>query len=106
MASASKVVAKGTLKQKNDDKDNRPHKKRTGTPVGEKQPKQLSPPKPSHRFDKGLMMRKGPVAQGAVRRLLMHKDHAVEMVDSIIKETDLDPYADQTMEELGGVGPL
>ena len=38
-SSASKAVAKGTLKCKHDDKEDRPLKKRTGTPVGEKQPK-------------------------------------------------------------------
>lgn len=36
---------------------------------------------------------KGLVTQGAVRRLLTHNDHAVEMVKSITKETDLDPCA-------------
>ena len=50
------------------------------------------------------MIGKGPIAQGAVRRLLTHKEHAVEMVDSIIKETDLDPCADQTTENLGALG--
>ena len=64
------------------------------TLVDDKQPKQSLPLKPSHGVGKGLMTRKGPVTQGIVRRLLMHKDHAFEMVDSIIKETDLDPCAD------------
>ena len=45
-------------------------------------------------------MGKGPVTQGAVCRLLTHKDHAIEMVDSVIKETDLDPCANQTTEDL------
>ena len=40
------------------------------------------------------MTGKGPIAQGVVHRLLMHKEHAVEMVQSIIKETDLDPCVD------------
>ena len=47
---------------------------------------------------------KGPVALGAIRRILTHKDYAVEMVNSIIKETDLDPCADQTTEDLGASG--
>ena len=34
----------------------------------------------------------------------MHKGYAVEMVESIIKETDLDPYAEQEMEDLGASG--
>lgn len=34
-------------------------------------------------------MGKGLVAQGVIRRVLTHKEHAVGMVDSIIKETDL-----------------
>ena len=40
------------------------------------------------------MTGKGPVAPSAVCKMLTHKDYAVEMVDSIIKETDLDPYTD------------
>ena len=49
-------------------------------------------------------MGKGPVAQGAVCRLLTHKDHAIEMVDSVIKKTDLDPCANQTTEDLMASG--
>ena len=37
--STSKVVAKGASKLKNEGKDDRPHKKRPGTPIGDKQPK-------------------------------------------------------------------
>ena len=47
------------------------------------------------------MMVKGPIAQGVVHHLLMHMEHVVEMVESIIKETDLDPCAKQTTEDLG-----
>nr|POE52703.1 hypothetical protein CFP56_17656 [Quercus suber] len=50
------------------------------------------------------MMRKGPATQGAIRRLLTHKQYTVEMVHSIIKETDLNPCADQTTEDLGALG--
>lgn len=84
---ASKVAAKGTLKRKNDGKDDFPNKKGIGLPVGNKQP---SPPKPSHEVGKGLMMGKALVVPSAVRRLLTHKNHVVEMVGSIITE-DLDP---------------
>ena len=50
------------------------------------------------------MIGKGPITQGAVRCLLTHKEHAVEMVESIIKETNLDPCAKQTIEDLGASG--
>ncbi|KAK9995625.1 hypothetical protein SO802_020311 [Lithocarpus litseifolius] len=46
------------------------------------------------------MTGKGPVHQGAIHRLLTHKEHAIEMVDSIIKETDLDPCPEHTTDEL------
>lgn len=74
------------------------------TPSDNKQPKQLSPPKPSHGVDKRLMMGEGPISLGAVHRLLTHKEYVVKMVDSIIKETDFDPCADQTTEDLGASG--
>ena len=102
--STSKVVAKGASKLKNEGKDDRPHKKGPSTPIGDKQPKQSSPPKPNHRVGKGLMIGMGPVTQGAVHCLLTHKEHAIEMVESIIKETDLDPYAKQTIEDLRASG--
>ena len=89
---ASKVVAKGTSMWKNEGKDDHPHKKGLGTPTGDKQPKQPSLPKPSHGIGKGLMTEKGLVAQGAIRRLLTHMEHVVEMVELIIKETYLDPW--------------
>ena len=50
------------------------------------------------------MIGKGPVILGTIRRLLTHKNYAVEMVDLIIKETNLDPWADQTTEDLGVSG--
>ena len=34
----------------------------------------------------------------------MHKDHAIEIIESIIKDTDLDPCAEQMMEKLGALG--
>ncbi|XP_050257043.1 uncharacterized protein LOC126702398 [Quercus robur] len=60
-----------------------------------------SPPKPNHGASKSLMTMTSPVTQGTIRRLLTHKEHAVEMVKSIIKDTNLDPCAEQTTEELG-----
>ena len=78
--------------RKNERKDDHPHKKGLGTPTGNKQPKQPSLPKPNHGIGKRLMSEKGLVAQGAIRRLLTHTELVVEMVESIIKETDLDPW--------------
>ena len=92
--SAPNIVSKGTSKWKSEGKDDCPLKKRLGTPIGNKQPKQPSPLKPSYGVGKGLMMGKGSIAEGVVRHLLTHKEHAIEMVKSIIKETDLDPCAE------------
>ena len=47
------------------------------------------------------MTRKGPIVPSAVQRLVTHKDYVVEMVNLIIKETDLDPYGEHTSEDLG-----
>ena len=91
MTSAPKVVTKGMSKRKNEGKDDHPHKKGSGTPVGDKPPKQPSPPKPNHGVGKGLMTVTGPVTEGTICHLLTHKEHAVEMVELIIKEMDLDP---------------
>ena len=91
--SAPKVVKKGSLKRKNEGKANRPLKKGSVILVGNKQ-KKLSPSKPNHGASKGLMTTTGPVTQGTVRCLLTHKEHAVEMVESIIKDADLDPCAE------------
>ena len=49
-------------------------------------------------------MGKGPVAQGAIHHLLTHKEYAVKIIESIIKEMDLDPYAEQTIKDLGVSG--
>ena len=48
---------------------------------------------------KGLMTSTGLVTQGT-RHLLMHKGYVVEMVESIIKETNVDPCAEQETEDL------
>ena len=47
-SSASMGIDKGTSKRKNDGKDDHLLKKRPGVPVVDIQPKQPSPPKPSH----------------------------------------------------------
>ena len=100
---ALKVVGKGSLKRKNEGKANRPFKKGSVILVGNKQ-KKLSPSKPNHGAGKGLMTATGPITQGTVCRLLTHKEHAVKMVESIIKDADLYPCAEQTTEGSGALG--
>ena len=46
----------------------------------------------------------GPVTQGSVCHLLTHKDHAIEVMKSIIKDMNMDPCAEQTTKELGASG--
>ena len=98
-SSASKAVGKRAPKRKTDRKDDHSSKKPLVIPR-EKQPKKPSPLKPSHGIGKGLMTSLGPVTQGT-RRLLTHKGYTVKMIESIIKETDGDPCAEQEMEDLG-----
>ena len=50
------------------------------------------------------MTTSGPVAQGPDCCLLTHKDYAVEVMESIIKDKDVDPCAEQATEELGALG--
>ena len=50
------------------------------------------------------MMGKGPVALGPIQKLVTHKDYTVEMVTSIIKETNLNPCGEYTSENLGAFG--
>ena len=50
------------------------------------------------------MTTSGPIIQEPDRRLLTHKDYAVEMMGSIIKDKDVDPYAEQRTEELRSSG--
>ena len=80
------------LKRKADRKDDRPPKKASITPE-DKLPKKPSPSKPSHEASKGLMTTSGPVTQGLDHRLLTHKNYAVEMIESIIKDKDVDHCA-------------
>ena len=98
---APKAIGKGVAKRKANGKDERPSKKASVTP-GEKLPKKPSLPK--HGAGKGLMTTLGPVTQDSERRLLTHKDYAVEMLESIIKDKDADPYVGQATSELGDLG--
>ena len=90
-------------KRKADGKDSRPSKKVTITP-GDKLPKKPSPPKLSHGAGKRLMTTSSPISQGPDHHLLTQKDYGVEMIESIIKDKDVDPCAEQMMEELGVSG--
>ena len=101
-SSAPKVAGKGVLKRKADRKDDHPSKKLSITPR-DKLPKKLSPPKPSHGAGRGLMTTSSPVTQGT-HRLLKHKGYAMVMVESIIKQTNMDPCAEQETEDLGASG--
>ena len=100
-SSAPKAVGKGATKRKANGKDDRLSKKAFVTP-GEKLPKKLSPSK--HGASKGLMMMPGPITQDSECRLLTHKDYAVEVLESIIKDKDADPCVGQATEELGDSG--
>ena len=102
-SSAPKVVGKGVPKRKADGKDNRPPKKVSAAPE-DKLPKKSLPPKPSHGADKGLMTTSGPITQGSVLRLRAYKEHTVEVIKSIIKDTDVDPCVEHMTEELGASG--
>ena len=100
-SSALKAIGKGAAKRKADGKDERPSNK-ASVILGEKLPKKPSPPK--HRASKGLMTTLGPVTQDSERHLLTHKDYAVEMLESIIKDKDANPYVGQATGELGDLG--
>lgn len=50
------------------------------------------------------MTGKGPIASDPIQRLVTHKDYDVEMVNLIIKEADLDPCDEHTLEDLGDFG--
>ena len=78
--------------------------KKVSVTSGEKHPKKPSPPKPKHGAGKGLMTMSSPITQDPKRRLLTHKDHALEMMESIIKDKDVDPCAEQATIDLGALG--
>ena len=97
-SSAPKAVTKGVPKRKTDGKDDRPLKKAAVTPV--KETPEKSTPASRHGAGKGLMTSSSPVLEGP-RCLLTHMDFAVEMIESLIKPTDIDPCDLLGTEELG-----
>nr|POE78766.1 hypothetical protein CFP56_74240 [Quercus suber] len=46
----------------------------------------------------------GPIISDPVQRLVSHKDYAIKMVNSIIKDTDLDECGQHTTKDLGAFG--
>ena len=58
-------------------------------------------PKTGHGVGKGLMTTSSPVTHGSDRRLLTHKDYAIEMMGSIIRDKDVDPFAEPRTDKLG-----
>ena len=50
------------------------------------------------------MTMSGLVTQDPERRFLTHKDYALEMMETIIRDKDVDLCAEETMEELGVLG--
>ena len=91
-SSAPKDIIKMTSKRKSKGKDDHPLKKVPIVPTCDK-PKKLLPFKPSHGVGKGLMTSTSPITQGSVHRLLTDKEQAVEVIESIIKDTDMDSCA-------------
>lgn len=71
--------------------------------MGDKQ-KKLSPAKPKHEVGKRLMSEKGLVTGVDVPHPLTHKAHVVEVIESIIKDTKMEPCAEQSTKELGTSG--
>ena len=100
LSSAPKAFGKGASKRKADRKNNHPPKKAFIT-TEDKSLKKPTPPKPSHGAGKGLMTSSSLVAQEPNPRLLTHKDYAIGVVESMIREKDVDPCAEQGTEELG-----
>lgn len=49
----------------------------------------------------GLMTTHGLVVLGPVQRLVSHKEFTIEMVNLIIRETDLDECGNHATEDLG-----
>ena len=92
------AVSKGSAKRKVDREDDHPPKKVVVSP-GDAHPKK-SPPKPGHGASKWMMTSTGPVIEGPCH-LFTHKDYVVEEVQSLIKLTDVDPYAELGTKELG-----
>ena len=98
-SSAPKAVSKGSTKSKADGKDDRPLKKAAVIPR-DAHPKKKSPLKSSRGAGKGMMISTGPVVEGP-RRLLTHKDYAIEEVGSPVKPTDVELCTELRTKELG-----
>ena len=47
------------------------------------------------------MSAQGPIIFGLIQRLVSHREYAVEMVNSIIKDTDLDKCGEHATKDLG-----
>ena len=47
------------------------------------------------------MSAQGPINFGLIQRLVSHREYAVEMVNSIIKDTDLDKCGEHATKDLG-----
>lgn len=102
-SSAPKAVGKGAPKRKGDGEDECLSKKVSVTPE-EKLPKKPSPPKSKHKAGTRLMTTSGLVTQDPNRCLLTHKDYAIEIIESIIRDRDMDPCAEEMTEKLGASG--
>ena len=103
-ASSSALKAIGKVpKRKNNKKDDHPSKK-LAVNVGDKSSKKLLLPKTSHGVGKGLMTTSGSVTQGPDHHLLTHKNYAIEMMGSIIRDRDVDPCVELGTDELGVSG--
>ena len=101
--SAPRPVGKVGAKRKGDGRDDRQGKKVAPTP-GDTSSRRPSPPRTAHGAGKGLMTSSGPIVQGSVRRLLTHKDYAVEVTESILKDDEMDPLAEQGVDEIKASG--
>ena len=102
-SSSPKAVRKGASKRKVDRKDNCPPKKASVT-ARDRSLKKLTPSKPSHGEGKDLMTSSSLIAREPNPYLLTNKDYVVGVVESIIRDKDVDPCAEQGTEELEASG--
>lgn len=103
LLSVPKFVGKAGANRKADEKDEQSGKKVALTSGGKPHKKQ-SPQKTSHGASKGLMTVSGTVAPNPVHHLLTHKDYAVEVAESILKEEKIELCDDQSTDEIGSSG--
>ena len=108
LASPSKAMLPPKIapKRKGTGKDRRPTKKGTGQPYASNSldTSQKVPTPPRHGAGKGLMIAQGPISSNPIQRLVSHKENAEEMVNSIIKDMDMDECVNHVTEELGVSG--